>query len=75
VVCKEYELKKALDSLKEPPKLVVTDSQVFLKVSADLPPDVPLTSFSILMARYKGDLLSLARGAKTWKLLFPEIRF
>ena len=65
VVCKEYELKKALNSLKEPPKLVVTDSQAFLKVSADLPPDVPLTSFSILMARYKGDLLALAKGAKT----------
>ncbi|NLI90965.1 MAG: [FeFe] hydrogenase H-cluster maturation GTPase HydF [Peptococcaceae bacterium] len=71
VVCKEYELKKALDSLKEQPKLVITDSQVFMKVSADLPPDVPLTSFSILMARYKGDLLSLARGAKTIEDLVP----
>jgi len=71
VVCKEYELKKALDALKEPPKLVVTDSQAFLKVSADLPPEVPLTSFSILMARYKGDILSLARGAKTLETLQP----
>ncbi len=71
MVCKEYELKKALDYLKEPPKLVVTDSQAFLKVSADLPPDVPLTSFSILMARYKGDLLSLARGAKAVEALVP----
>jgi [FeFe] hydrogenase H-cluster maturation GTPase HydF len=71
VVCKEYELKKALASLKAPPKLVVTDSQVFMKVSADLPPDVPLTSFSILMARYKGDLPTLARGAKTVEALVP----
>lgn len=62
IVCKEYELKKALSYLQQPPKLVVTDSQVFLKVAADLPPDMPLTSFSILMARYKGDLLSLVQG-------------
>lgn len=71
VVCKEYELKKALDSLKEPPKLVITDSQAFLKVAADLPPDVPLTSFSILMARYKGDIVTLARGARTIENLVP----
>lgn len=71
MVCKEYELKKALDSLKEPPKLVVTDSQAFLKVAADLPPEIPLTSFSILMARYKGDILALARGAKTLDTLQP----
>lgn len=71
VVCKEYELKKALDSLKEPPALVVTDSQAFLKVSADVPPEVPLTSFSILMARYKGDLLALAEGAKAAERLNP----
>lgn len=71
VVCKEYELKQALDSLKNPPKLVVTDSQAFMKVSADTPPDVALTSFSILMARYKGDLLSLAKGAKAIDSLKP----
>jgi len=74
LVCKEYELKKALDSLKSPPKLVVTDSQAFLKVSADLPADVALTSFSILMARYKGDLLSLANGAKVIESLVPGDR-
>jgi len=71
VVCREYELKKALEYLKDPPKLVVTDSQAFQKVSADLPPDVPLTSFSILMARYKGDLPALVKGAETLKELIP----
>lgn len=71
VICKEFELKQALASLKEKPKLVVTDSQAFMKVSADVPPDVPLTSFSILMARYKGDLLELAKGAKVIEDLKP----
>jgi small GTP-binding protein len=71
VVCKESELKKALAALKEPPKLVVTDSQAFREVAKDLPSDIPLTSFSILMARYKGDLLSLARGAKAIETLVP----
>jgi [FeFe] hydrogenase H-cluster maturation GTPase HydF len=46
----------ALDRLTRPPKLVVTDSQAFLKVAADTPREVPMTSFSILMARFKGDL-------------------
>ena len=46
-----------------PPKLVVTDSQAFLKVAADTPPDVPLTSFSILFARFKGDLTAQVEGA------------
>jgi [FeFe] hydrogenase H-cluster maturation GTPase HydF len=59
MVVKERELKAALDSLKKPPALVVTDSQVFLKVDADVPPEVPLTSFSILMARHKGDLAEI----------------
>jgi [FeFe] hydrogenase H-cluster maturation GTPase HydF len=71
LVCKEHELKKALQELKAPPKLVVTDSQVFMKVAADTPPDVRLTSFSILMARYKGDLLTLAQGAKAIDHLKP----
>jgi [FeFe] hydrogenase H-cluster maturation GTPase HydF len=51
-----------LDRLKSPPKLVVTDSQAFLKVAADTPRNVPLTSFSILMSRFKGDLLAQVRG-------------
>ena len=58
LVVKERELRDALDRLNRPPKLVVTDSQAFLKVAADTPPDVPMTSFSILMARFKGDLTS-----------------
>lgn len=60
---KEGDLKKALDSLVEKPKLVVTDSQAFHKVAADTPSDILLTSFSILFARYKGDLASLVVGA------------
>ncbi|HEX7571173.1 MAG TPA: [FeFe] hydrogenase H-cluster maturation GTPase HydF [Verrucomicrobiae bacterium] len=63
LVVKERELRRALDRLKAPPKLVVTDSQAFLKVAADTPRDVPMTSFSILMSRFKGDLLAQVRGA------------
>ena len=62
LVVKERELRSALDRLKAPPKLVVTDSQAFLKVAADTPRNVPLTSFSILMARFKGDLLAQVQG-------------
>ena len=51
---KETELSAALASLKEPPAMVITDSQAFRSVAADTPLSVPLTSFSILMARYKG---------------------
>jgi [FeFe] hydrogenase H-cluster maturation GTPase HydF len=63
MVVKERELRAALDRLKTPPKLVITDSQAFLKVAADTPVDVPLTSFSILMARFKGDLAAQIEGA------------
>jgi [FeFe] hydrogenase H-cluster maturation GTPase HydF len=63
LVVKERELRAALDRLKIPPKLVVTDSQAFLKVSADTPISVPVTSFSILFSRFKGDLLTQVRGA------------
>jgi len=62
LVVKERELSHALEQLKAPPKLVVTDSQAFLKVAADTPPDVPMTSFSILFARFKGDLASQVEG-------------
>lgn len=58
--------------LKYPPKLVITDSQAFQRVSADIPPQIPLTSFSILMARYKGDLLTLTKGAKAIDSLKPK---
>ncbi len=64
VVTKEFELRDTLEKLGTKPKLVVTDSQVFLKVSADTPDDIMLTSFSILFARNKGDLEELVRGAK-----------
>jgi len=63
LVVKERELRWALTQLVRPPKLVVTDSQAFLKVAADTPPDVLMTSFSILYARFKGDLLTQTRGA------------
>ena len=62
VVCKEYELRDTLAKLSVKPKLVITDSQVFSKVSADVPEDIMLTSFSILMARYKGDLETNVMG-------------
>ena len=62
VVVKENELKHMLGSFREKPKLVITDSQVFARVSEDTPEEIPLTSFSILMARYKGDLEQAVRG-------------
>lgn len=61
-VVQERELKNALDRLKVPPALVVTDSQAFLKVAADVPRDIPMTSFSILMARFQGNLAEQVRG-------------
>lgn len=60
---KETELQKALDSLKEPPAMVITDSQAFKVVSQIVPEEIPLTSFSILMARYKGFLTEAVKGA------------
>lgn len=62
IVTKERELRKTLDSLKTPPALVITDSQAFLKVSADVPRSVKLTSFSILFARFKGELNEFVKG-------------
>jgi [FeFe] hydrogenase H-cluster maturation GTPase HydF len=64
VVVKEHELKYTLENLGRKPRMVITDSQVFAKVSADTPTDIPLTSFSILFARYKGFLTSAVRGVK-----------
>jgi len=71
LVVKERELKNAIGNLKNNPRLVVTDSQAFLKVAADTPPDVPMTSFSILFARHKGNLISLVEGAKAVEDLVP----
>jgi [FeFe] hydrogenase H-cluster maturation GTPase HydF len=62
VVVKEFELRETLENLGKKPALVITDSQVFAKASADTPRDIPLTSFSILMARYKGFLDTAVRG-------------
>jgi len=64
VVTKEYELKETIENLNKRPSLVITDSQAFLKVSADVPKDILLTSFSILFARYKGELMEMVRGLK-----------
>jgi [FeFe] hydrogenase H-cluster maturation GTPase HydF len=64
IVVKEFELKDALAKLTQPPSMVITDSQVFAKASADTPPHIPLTSFSILMARYKGLLDAAVMGVK-----------
>lgn len=63
VVVKESQLKEALFKLNSPPSLVITDSQVFDFVSKTVPRNIPLTSFSILMARYKGYLKSAVAGA------------
>ena len=64
LVVKPGELQQAFASLKHPPKMVITDSQVFDAVSRIVPPEVPLTSFSILMARYKGFLQTAFQGVK-----------
>lgn len=62
VVCKETELSHTLNSLSQKPKIVITDSQAFKRVARETPDDILLTSFSILMARYKGNLNELVHG-------------
>ncbi len=62
-VCRDRELKDLLDGLKQPPALVITDSQVFEEVAQIVPESIPLTSFSILFARYKGSLDRMTEGA------------
>jgi [FeFe] hydrogenase H-cluster maturation GTPase HydF len=64
VITKEHQLKRTLEYLNAPPAIVITDSQVFQQVSADTPPEIPLTSFSILFARQKADLAEMVRGIK-----------
>ncbi len=64
VVTRDTELADTLERLKAPPRMVITDSQAFGKVNRLVPPSVPLTSFSILFARYKGDLDGAVRGAR-----------
>ena len=63
IVCQDTELEAALNSLAKPPKMVITDSQAFGRVAKIVPPHIPLTSFSILFARYKGDLKTQVEGA------------
>ena len=69
ITCRDTELTQTLSRLKEPPKLVITDSQVFGKVQRLLPEKQLLTSFSILFARYKGELQVLTAGAQKLKQL------
>lgn len=64
VVVREHELKETLEKLGKKPAMVITDSQAFARVSADTPREIPLTSFSILFARYKGNLDLLVQGAE-----------
>ena len=71
LVVKERELRDALDRLNRPPALVVTDSQAFLKVAGDTPDHILMTSFSILFARFKGDLSAYVRGTMAIENLVP----
>ncbi len=69
IVVKESEFAETLSNIGRKPKIVITDSQVFHKINAETPADIHLTSFSILMARYKGVLKTAVRGAKALDLL------
>jgi len=69
IIVKEHQLAQALAGLKKPPALVITDSQAFEKVSSVVPQNVPLTSFSILFARLKGDLFEFTQGVKSIETL------
>ncbi|MDP4132487.1 MAG: [FeFe] hydrogenase H-cluster maturation GTPase HydF [Bacillota bacterium] len=72
LVTKETELSSALEGLSKKPRMVITDSQAFKKVSEIVPSDIPLTSFSILFSRYKGNLKVMAEGAKSISNLKDE---
>lgn len=69
VICKENNLKETLENLRKKPAMVITDSQVFNVVSPIVPKDIPLTSFSILFARYKGNLALAVKGVAALKNL------
>ena len=69
IVVRDFELQETLVSLGKRPRLVITDSQIFGKVSKIVPEDIPLTSFSILMARYKGNLEQNVKGARALEQL------
>ncbi len=72
IVVREYELKRTINNLGKQPTLVITDSQAFAKVSSDTPDQIPLTSFSILFARYKGNLKTVVQGAAAIESLQDE---
>ena len=74
LVCQTEELPTMLSKLSQKPKLVITDSQAFEAVNAVTPADIPLTSFSILMARFKGKLQDLVTGVKALNNLKPGAR-
>ncbi|NLH15366.1 MAG: [FeFe] hydrogenase H-cluster maturation GTPase HydF [Phycisphaerae bacterium] len=74
MVVKEGDLRAVLDNLKRPPKIVVTDSQAFKKVAADTPSEIWMTSFSILFARLKGDLVTQTQGTLAIEKLRPGDR-
>lgn len=69
MVCRETELAQTLESLSKKPAVVITDSQAFAVVSQIVPQDIPLTSFSILMARYKGFLDAAVKGTRALETL------
>lgn len=71
LVVKERELRAAVENLKHPPALVVTDSQAFKEVAAVVPPNVPMTGFSVLYSRFKGDLITQTLGATAVDTLRP----
>ncbi|MBE6425720.1 MAG: [FeFe] hydrogenase H-cluster maturation GTPase HydF [Planctomycetaceae bacterium] len=74
VVTRETELAETLEKLREPPALVVTDSQVFRQVAQIVPREVPLTGFSVLFARFKGDLTTFIEGTRAVSRLKPGDR-
>ncbi len=74
IVVKERELAATLTNIKTSPSIVITDSQAILKVAADVPPEIPLTTFSILFARQKSDLTVMAKGAAAIDNLQPGDR-
>jgi len=74
LVAKDTELEDLLNSLNKQPDLVITDSQIFNRVSQMIPEEVPLTSFSIIMSRYKGELSTFIKGANAIDKLKPGDR-
>lgn len=74
IVSQEHQLEQTLDSLKQAPALVITDSQVFGKVNTILSPEIPLTSFSILFARHKGELQPFLQGIHALPNLIPNAK-